>query len=309
MSIPFEVLVDESFSKINSDPSLSPVQNKAVLSLVNDFEDGCWRYSKFQNFIWDNVAETALSFRERESLIDKNHSTLVAAAKNLRLTDRSKEEVGQGSEIAEIFMYGVMKHYYNSLPIVPKIFYKQNSQDNAKGADSVHIVIEGDKDFSLWFGEAKFYNNIEDTRLDKIVKSVETLLMTGKLKKENAIITNLSDIDYCVSSRELRARIRKVLSSTSSIDDLKPKLHVPILLLHQCPITCKCSDLTQRYRQDIIQYHKQRSAAYFRKQLNKCGNSVHKYSEITFHLILFPVSNKAEIIQTFIANVEHYKKQ
>ena len=145
----FEILIDESFARINSDGSLSPTHNKTVLSMINDFEDGSWRYSKFQNFIWDNVSETALSFRERESLIDQSHSTLTAAAKNMRLTDKSRDDKGQGSELAEIVLYGIMKHHYNSLPVVPKIFYKQNSQDNAKGADSVHIVIENSSDFSI----------------------------------------------------------------------------------------------------------------------------------------------------------------
>jgi hypothetical protein len=31
-----------------------------VLSLANDFESGEWRYGRFQNYIWDNIAETAL---------------------------------------------------------------------------------------------------------------------------------------------------------------------------------------------------------------------------------------------------------
>ncbi|MGY8685369.1 Hachiman antiphage defense system protein HamA [Bradyrhizobium sp. UFLA05-153] len=68
-------------------------------------------------------------------------------------------------------------------PVVTKIFYKQNDQDNAKGADSVHIVVNGD-DFTLWFGEAKFYNSIADARLDAVVTSVLNSLSTDKLKKE-----------------------------------------------------------------------------------------------------------------------------
>ncbi|MBD3216460.1 MAG: DUF1837 domain-containing protein, partial [Candidatus Lokiarchaeota archaeon] len=89
-SMTFDVLIDCSFSDICTDQSLSPINNKTVLSLINDFEDGNWRYPKFQNFIWDNIAETALSYRERDCLADKRHSSLVAAAKNLRLTDKEK---------------------------------------------------------------------------------------------------------------------------------------------------------------------------------------------------------------------------
>ena len=81
-----------------------------------------------------------------------------------------------------------MKHHYNAIPVVPKIFYKQNVQDNAKGADSVHIVVDDKDDFTIWFGEAKFYNSIEDARLYEIISSVEASLNTDKLKKENSII-------------------------------------------------------------------------------------------------------------------------
>ncbi|WP_122582755.1 HamA C-terminal domain-containing protein, partial [Pseudomonas viridiflava] len=124
----------------------------------------------------------------------------------------------------------IMKHKYNALPVVPKIFYKQNAQDNAKGADSVHIVLEGDDDFSLWFGEAKFFNSIEDSRLPSIITSVGNSLKTDKLKKENSIITNIADIDLLEINDQLKKKIKDSLSHQASIDTLKPKINIPILL-------------------------------------------------------------------------------
>lgn len=304
--IDFDILINDSFLNICQDKTLSPLENKYVLSLVNDFEDGSWRYSKFQNFVWDNIAETSLSQKERDKLVSKSHSTLVAAAKNLRLTD--VDEVGSGSELAEIVLYGIMKHYYHALPVVPKIFYKQNNQDNAKGADSVHIVIEDDKDFSLWFGEAKFYNNIEDARLDTIIESVNNSLQTDKLKKENSIITNISDIDSLIDNNELCTKIKEALSPQESIDSLKPKIHIPILLLHECSITKEADCMSEEYKESMISYHKERANAYFKKQISKLG-ILFKYREIKFHLILFPVPSKKDIVDKFISNVKFYKEQ
>ena len=173
-----EVITDEFSSAIDSSlldlgiaDGIMPANNKSLVSIINDFEDGKWRHDNFYNFIWDNIAQTALSYKEREALQGQPHSLLVAAAKNLRLTD-AKDDIGKGSELAEIVLYGIMRHKYCALPVVPKIFYKQNVQDNAKGADSVHIVLATGKDFSLWFGEAKFYSSIEDTRLTPIIESV-----------------------------------------------------------------------------------------------------------------------------------------
>ena len=303
----FEIIIDDTFLNINLDENLSPTDNKYVLSLVNDFEDNEWRYKKFQNFIWNNIAETSLSHKERNSLVDQSHSMLTTAAKNLRLTDKEKD-ISKGSEVAEIVLYGIMKHYYSALPVVPKIFYKQNAQDNAKGADSVHLVIENDTDFSVWFGEAKFYNSIEDDRLLSIVKSVGNSLQTDKLKKENSIITNISDIDTLPINATLKKSIIETLSNSNSMDNIKPKIHIPILLLHECEITKNTDSLSNEYIKDIVSYHKDRATAYFKKQISNIGD-ISMYGKVQFHIILFPVPDKKKIIDKFISNVVHYKEQ
>lgn len=291
----FEVLVSEF---------LDGTAKNGLFSLVNGFEDGKWRYPLFNNYIWDNIGQTTLTAKERESLV--NHSLLTAAAKNLRLTDDG-DSVGEGSELAEIILYGLMKDYYGALSVVPKIFYKQNPRDNAKGSDSVHIVIENNDDFSLWLGEAKFYNSIEDARLGAVIKTVEASLQTEKLKKENSIITNLSELDAVVENSVLRDRIRALLSETSSIDDLKPKLHVPILLLHECDHTNSCTEMSDEYRNTIRDHHRERAQSYFSKQAAALTD-IHKISEITFHVILFPVPKKAEVVKLFIEGVKYFKK-
>jgi hypothetical protein len=200
-----------------------------------------------------------------------------------------------------------MRHHFGALPVVPKIFYKQNVQDNAKGADSVHIVIDGD-DFTLWFGEAKFYNSISDVRLDAVVTSVINSLSTDKLKKENAIITSVSDLDGLPIPTDLRTKIKAALDNRESIDNLKPKIHIPILLLHECSTTSMAKDLTDEYKTEIASFHKERAESYFLKQFAK-SNQIHKYSSVNFHIILFPVPSKKKIVDTFVQAVTFYKGQ
>ena len=304
--IEFEVLVDTTFIDLVKDSPLVPITNKHVLSLINDFEDGDWRHDQFQSFIWNNIAETALSQRERSSLAGNPHSLLAAAARNLRLTEKEDDKT-KGSELAEAVLYGIMKHHYGALPVVPKIFHKQNTQDNAKGADSVHIVIEPNlKDFSIWFGEAKLYNSIENARLDSIVASVKESLRTDKLRKENSLITNLTDLELLVPDDDLRNSILEALAPKISIDLIKPILHIPILLLHECEITKGASALTAEYKQRIINFHTDRAVKYFEKQINAM-NDVHLYSEIRFHLILFPLPSKDTVVDKFIASAKAFR--
>ncbi len=301
----FKVIVDGSLIELGISDGLEPNNNKWLLSLINDFEDGKWRHELFENFVWDNIADTALSLQERKALSGQPRTLLVAAAKNLRLTD-AENDISKGSELAEIILYGLMRHTYGALPIVPKIFYKQNAQDNAKGADSVHIVVTNEEKFTLWFGEAKFYNSIEDARLNGIVESVRNSLSTDKLKKENSIIVNLPELNDIDISDKLRSRIKKSLANNNSIDHIKPLIHIPILLLHECELTANATEVTEDYIQQVIKYHKERAFAYFTKQ-EKVLKDIFKYGEVTFHLILFPVPKKEPIVKKFVEDVEHYK--
>jgi len=305
----FEILIDDFFSKYTTDNSLNPIANKKILTIVNDYEDGVWRFEKFQKFIWNNIKETALSIQERNSLVcEGEDSVLTEAAKKLRLIEDPNDDYnGKGGEIAEILLYGIMRNHYNALPVVPKIFYKQNRQDFAKGADSVHIVIEDNDNFSLWFGESKFYNSIENARLQKVVDSVNESLKLEKLKKENSIITNISDLDlFSEISDEMRNKIKLFLDQSESIDTIKPILNIPILLVYECEITKKATDFNVKYKDEIIEYHKDRATKYFEKQILTCS-TIHKYSEIKFHIILFPVADKKQIEDKFILKAKSYK--
>lgn len=292
----FQVHINSSIISLGIGTSFSCRTNKSVLSLLNDWEDGRWRLTKFNDYVWDNMAETALSYRERDALAGNPRQLLRAAAQKLRLIE-SDEDTGAGGELAEALLYGILKDQYQAIPVVPKIFYKQNTNDYAKGSDSVHIVLIPPDDFSIWFGEAKFFNSIEDVRLDKVTTSVLNSLNTDKLKKENSIVTSLSDLDQMVP-HDLAGKIKSALEPKNSIDTIKDKIHIPILLLHECAVTKRATALDSTYLSEIERIHKERAEVYFRKQLNKLA-SVFKYNCIQFHLILFPVPDKSELIELF----------
>lgn len=304
--IEFEVLINDDFFRYCNNDTLIGIDNAKLLSIINDFEDGEWRYKKFQNFIWNNIKDTALNEKERQSLIGDEGSIIERAVSKLRLTNSSNYK-GKGGEIGEIVLYGIMRRHYKALPVVPKIFYKQNINDFAKGADSVHIVVENEDEFSLWFGESKFYNGINNTQIDKVIESVSNSLQTDKLKKEKSIIIGLNDInEFDEISENLKSKILELLSEDTPIDKIKPILNIPILILHECGITKNETELKDEYKESIIEFHTERATKYFEKQIKKCS-SIHKYSEIKFHLILFPIPDKSKIEDKFLKIAEAYK--
>ena len=290
--VEFDVVVDDILQNLSTE-NIEP-NNKALLSLVNDYEDGKWRRRKFLNFIWDNIKETALSQTEKEAYIGNERTILEKSVKNLRLLE-GKES---GGEIGEILLYGVMKKYYSALPVVPKIFSKQNRQDFAKGADSVHITLNDDKTFSLWLGEAKFYNSIDDSRLNSIVDSVHNMFINNKLRKELNVVTSMRDLDLFIDDKNVLNNVKQKLSDGVSLDEIKQYLHVPILILHECKITKNNTDVYEEYKKKIKEEHIKKAETFMKKQDKKFEN-IYNYQEIKFHLILFPVPEKSILVDKF----------
>lgn len=303
----FDILIDDSFVNFNPNSvELTPDTNDFLISVVNGFEEGHWMKKNFQNFIYNNIAETALKAEERIRIIDDSYSCLVESAKHLRLINKDdtdeeakKKDKGRGSEIAEIVLYGIMKHHFNAIPAIPKIYYKQNDNMNAFGDDSVHIVLTKD-DFQIWLGEAKFYNDLDDKRFGDPLDSIAQMLDPAIIRKEIGILTGLNELDVVLRDNpHMLESVKSTLKNFTSIDDIKERLHVPILLLHECKITNSAMRLNEEYKKKIIDYHYERAIAYFKKQINKFKDYV-DYDMINFHLILFPVPNKSEIVDWFI---------
>lgn len=298
MTSKFTLLIDDSLLSLSQEQE-EQYENKHLLSYLNDFENGEWRYQHFNKFILDNLCETALSNTERSKLIGEPFSSLHRAANNLRFLEdkEDKREYVESGEIAEILLYAIMRRHYGALPVVPKIYYKQNPKDNAKGADSVHIVLEKDDSFSLWYGEAKFYTDLA-AAINAAIGSVHDTIKDDKLKKENSIVTSTRDLDDLITNEKQLDKIKAMLSSDTSLDKLKPILHIPVLLLHQCGITAKQKEMSDLYRAEITKQYQSKAETFFKKLNEECVD-VHLYSQIKFHLILVPVPNKNQVVQLF----------
>ncbi len=293
------------------------IDGREVLSIANDFSNENWQFQKFQKFIFNNIAQTALSKKERDNIIDDSYGTLIEAAKKLRLVDKNNDSTDtEGSELAEILLYGIMHHHYKALPVVPKIFNKQNSNDNAKGADSVHIVLEKENEFSIWYGEAKFYNSIEDTRLYEIVNSVLNIFSDSAFNTENRILSNSNDLkEYLKDNTDLLNKIIGVLDTDEPIDYVKARLNIPILLLHECKITSQQKENSDEYIEQILNYQKIRVQSFYQKLYNKANKNNDKvkpiinFDKIKFHFIFFPVPDKKAIISNFLTRAESLRNE
>ena len=101
--------------------------------------------------------------------------------------------------------------------------------------------------------------------------------------------------------------LKHLLDEDTTTDRLKPKLHVPIFILHECDKLSGKTDFDDALSSELIEYHKERANAFFKKQV-KLLSGITKYDEISFTLILFPVPNKEEILDAYISRVREEKE-
>ena len=108
----------------------------------------------------------------------------------------------------------------------------------------------------------------------------------------------MSDMEKLVLDKELFNRINTMLSSDTSLDRIKPILHIPILLLHECQITAGFSQMTPAYCSQMKSFYQRKAHAFFERLHQKCVD-VNGYEKITFHLIPFPVPSKPRVVEKF----------
>ena len=51
----------------------------------------------------------------------------------------------------------------------------------------------------------------------------------------------------------------------------------------------------------VKEHHKKRAVVYFTRQVERLKDKVHMYSEVWFHLILFPIPDKKKIVDEFLS--------
>lgn len=332
-NIQFKIIIDNYFLDICKDVTdslLKHASNKKILSVLNDFEESKWRADYFNHVLWDNVSEATMTYKERESCLGDPFSSLKKSVTKLRsIVINDDKTYGTESEIAEILLHIILKKHFNALSIEPKLLRKQNKEVPIHSADTVHIVINYEQEnFSLWLGEAKFLNSISSEDLNRnIAKSVLDNLTKTVIKNESRQICintiELSDALNYETQRlikklpsnsekdslivEIKNKIQKIenkilslLNENTSIDHIKPLLNIPILILYECPITEKHLSMSEQYQEEILNNQINHIKRYFNLQIDEMINmKIINYTQITFHLIVFPIPKKDTVIDLY----------
>lgn len=243
----------------------------------SDYESGKWRAEDFAEYLIEWLPEFALKFSEYENFNGVTGVKLLKKAARSIYTTLKSENRG---EFGEILLHALIRENFNSKPAVSKVFYKTSSNDTVKGFDAVHLV-EIENDYEIWLGEAKFYSDYRQA-IQAVVAEIEQHLNDDFLRGEFIFVEGKIDDKW-----ELATRFKELVSDRLSLDDIRKRICIPILITFNTDLYNNYTEFTEEFRTDI---------------LNEC-NRVFGILEqrcqgfnIKLHVFLVPLASKDELV-------------
>ena len=248
-----------------------------IIGLCVGYELGDWRASQLADHAMEWLPEFSLTYSEIESIHSGNMVALIReAARKVYATEKFENR----GEFGELFLHAAIRQVFDSMPAISKIFYKSARNNTVKGFDAVHVVA-GDDDLELWLGEAKFYKEVSSAIRD-VVEELKEHMERNYLRDEFVLITGKID-----SKWEHAEELKTLLSPNTSLDQVFKRICIPVLLTYDSSCIAKHTECTDAYceefRKEILRHYK----TFSKKELP---------SNVTIHLFLLPLEDKAKLI-------------
>lgn len=251
--------------------------------VYSDYELGEWNYRKFIAWISEHLLTFALSPEEVRAIDDRNVLEKIERAA-AQIYSRGKDSTNRG-EIGELILHGLIRDIYKTEPMVSKIYYKSAAGDPVKGADCVHAIFKDNDVDSLWLGEAKFYKDSGDGIRDA-VSSINSFLDRLAGREEFVVIRN-----YLGKDDSKGKRLDVLLSQATSLDDIKAKICIPVLITYESDTTKSHTHHSETFVNEL--------KAEIEPLITSFLEKVKSIEEVDIHVFFMPLKDKAALIEMF----------
>ncbi|MDN5274650.1 MAG: hypothetical protein JWP06_551 [Candidatus Saccharibacteria bacterium] len=249
-----------------------------------DYESGEWNYRQFITWFGEHLPSFALTPSELSVISDRGLTDKLERAAGIFFDKRPKGKYDTRGEVGELILHGVMRDIYATTPLISKIYYKTAPGDPVKGADAVHAIIKDGEVDSLWLGEAKFYMD-SAKGISAAVASITGMIDRLKDRKEFIFIRHHLDKDD--SNRE---KVEKLISNAVSLDEIKAKICVPVLVTYESPVTKAHNAVNAQFIEQLDAELAPLFDSFFKQ--------VEGINEIDIHIFFMPLKDKATLVAT-----------
>lgn len=273
------------FETVVHDLSIAP----ALTGLCAGYEQSDWRAAALADHMLEHLPDFCLTWSECSALSDQTAVRMLrSAALRVFTTDKFKNR----GEFGELLLHMILKETMHTLPAISKLYYKDSANDTVKGFDAVHVV-EANGSLQLWIGEVKFYADIH-AAIKAVVAELKDHLEPGYLRGEFLAITNKIDPVWPHAQK-----LKLLLSTSTSLDNVFDTTCVPILLTYDGPVTGSHTKHSPGYFDELTTELREIYAHFTENELP---------TNCQLHLFLVPLKTKQVLIEKLDEKLKAWQK-
>ncbi|GAB6554232.1 HamA C-terminal domain-containing protein [Bacillus mobilis] len=237
-----------------------------------------YRYDALVEHIFSALVDFSLPHSELSTFTPINaQRKMRSAAKAVYATDKYRSR----GEYGEILLHIVMRDYFNTVPAISKMYYKDGPNETVKGFDAVHIVDQGN-DLELWLGEVKFYQSISGAIRD-VIPELQAHVGKDYLRNEFLCISNKID-----NSWEHAEKMKMLIDGRTSLDKIFKRIRIPVLLTYDSKVVSSYKEVNEEYQTQLIEELNKHHDKFRSNELPK---------NIDVILILIPFEQKKRLVE------------
>lgn len=243
-----------------------------------NYEEGKYRQSELKNIVRDALPHFALTPSEYEEYSRSGDDGEKYRLAWSRISKRKKTSKG---DYGELFLFLILKVFFNSEKLVTKVKLKTGNQE-VFGYDCAHFTIEDDEPI-LWLGESKFYNNFSNA-VSQAFLSLKEHCCVSFTKDEFSFLEPHIEVNKDFKHYE---KLREKLKAIGSFDDLKIK--VPVFITYD-------SDKIKNHTTSISEEFLSEFQLEFADKCNSIeGRSINLNSNFELLFIILPLESVQQI--------------
>ncbi|SIQ28884.1 protein of unknown function [Peribacillus simplex] len=237
-----------------------------------------FRYEALVDLIFSALMDFSLPESEKHSI---THLNAERKMRNAARAVYASDKYSKRGEFGEILLHIIMRDYFNSIPAISKMYYKDGPNETVKGFDAVHIVTQ-EKDLELWLGEVKFYNNMARAIRD-VLPELHAHMDKDYLRNEFLFISNKIDPNW-----EHAGNVKRLIDTRTSLDKIIKRIRIPVLLTYDSKIVSSYKEVCEEYKMDLIDELNKHHKKFRSSELPK---------NVDLVLIILPFAQKKALVE------------
>lgn len=253
------------------------IREEQFVGLSCGYEEKKFRYDAITDLIFEALPDFVLTESEKNEF---KVTDFIAKIRKAAKTVYSTEKYNKRGEFGEVLLHIILRDFYNSIPAISKMYYKDGPNETVKGFDAVHVISSEDG-LEIWLGEVKFYNDLNRAIRD-VIPEIIAHSKRDYLRNELMFISNKIDKGWFYADQ-----LKDLIDEKVSLDKIIKKIRIPVLLTYDSVSIGNHNEVTEEFENDIKKELGQGSLKFRNNNL----------PDIEIHLILLPLEDKKKLIE------------